>query len=373
MHEQFNSDDLDELTAVLNEIDDAKMKAGELSALEEEVKAMSRFETIQQQASTALEALDGERGSNPSLYAAVRALESISDIDRFAPIHTHLLDAYYQIEEDISALRIALENSDYDEEALNAAQERIFLYHRLYRKYGGSHEAVCQTRSEAEAKIDRILHRQDYLERKEKELAEKKQAYAQANARLHESRMRGAKKLEEQINRQLADLLLKNARFHIAVKEGAPAFHGSDQIEFQVSMNRQDSFTPLHKSASGGELSRLMLGLKCIFTRLQGIHTVIFDEIDTGVSGAVALAIGRKMQLLSEDIQVFCVTHLAQVAASADHHLLVSKSDKGAVTTTSIRMLGEEERIQELAAIASSSQSEASLQAAKELYAAAHR
>ncbi len=373
LHEQFNSDDLDELTAVLNEIDDAKMKAGELSALEEEVKAMSRFETIQQQASTALEALDGERGSNPSLYAAVRALESISDIDRFAPIHTHLLDAYYQIEEDISALRIALENSDYDEEALNAAQERIFLYHRLYRKYGGSHEAVCQTRSEAEAKIDRILHRQDYLERKEKELAEKKQAYAQANARLHESRMRGAKKLEEQINRQLADLLLKNARFHIAVKEGAPAFHGSDQIEFQVSMNRQDSFTPLHKSASGGELSRLMLGLKCIFTRLQGIHTVIFDEIDTGVSGAVALAIGRKMQLLSEDIQVFCVTHLAQVAASADHHLLVSKSDKGAVTTTSIRMLGEEERIQELAAIASSSQSEASLQAAKELYAAAHR
>ena len=125
--------------------------------------------------------------------------------------------------------------------------------------------------------------------------------------------------------------------------------------------------------ASGGELSRLMLGLKCIFTRLQGIRTVIFDEIDTGVSGAVALAIGKKMQLLSEDIQVFCVTHLAQVAASGDHHLLVSKQDDGSLTTTSIHSLSEEERIRELAAIASSSQSEASLQAARELYAAARR
>ena len=116
-----------------------------------------------------------------------------------------------------------------------------------------------------------------------------------------------------------------------------------------------------------------MLGLKCIFARLQGITTVIFDEIDTGVSGAVALAIGRKMQLLSEDIQVFCVTHLAQVAAAADHHLLVSKRDDGALTTTSIQLLNDDQRVNELAQISSSSQSEASLQAARELLSVARR
>ena len=148
---------------------------------------------------------------------------------------------------------------------------------------------------------------------------------------------------------------------------------GFDRIEFQVGLNLQDHFTPLQKTASGGELSRLMLGLKCIFARLQGITTVIFDEIDTGVSGAVALAIGRKMQLLSEDIQVFCVTHLAQVAAAADHHLLVSKRDDGALTTTSIQLLNDDQRVNELAQISSSSQSEASLQAARELLSVARR
>ena len=373
LQERYNSDDLDELTAILNEIDDAQIQEDELSSLEEEVRAMSRHETIQKQAAVALELLDGEHGSNPSLYEAAHALESISDIEPYTSIHQELLDAYYQIEETLSALHSALENSEFDEETLNRKQERIFLYHRMYRKYGGSYAAVCQYRNEVEEKIDRILHRQDYLERKEKELAEKKERYECASSELHEHRMQSALLLERAVNAQLSDLLLEHARFHIAILPSQDSVHGNDRVEFQVSMNRSGVFTPLQKSASGGELSRLMLGLKCIFTRLQGIRTVIFDEIDTGVSGAVALAIGKKMQLLSEDIQVFCVTHLAQVAASGDHHLLVSKQDDGSLTTTSIHSLSEEERIRELAAIASSSQSEASLQAARELYAAARR
>ena len=373
LKEDFNQDNLDDLTAAYNEIVDAKLKEDELAELEDEVKLMNRFETIQKQAAYALEALDGEQGSNPTLYSAIRALESIQDIQPYQSIHTSLYDAYYQIEELISSLRKALENSDYDEERLNMIQERIFLYHRLYRKYGGSYEAIMQQKEMIETKIDRILHRQDFLERKEKELNEKRQIFEAVSEQLHQLRSQKAVILEEQVNQQLNDLLLSNARFHIAIKEGKASSVGIDEVEFQVSMNRQDRFTPLQKTASGGELSRLMLGLKCIFTRLQGISTVIFDEIDTGVSGAVALAIGRKMQLLSEDIQVFCVTHLAQVAASADHHLLVSKQDDQHVTTTSIQLLNEEERIHELAAIASSSQSEASLSAARELRQTARR
>ncbi len=373
LKEDFNQDNLDDLTAAYNEIVDAKLKEDELAELEDEVKLMNRFETIQKQAAYALEALDGEQGSNPTLYSAIRALESIQDIQPYQSIHTSLYDAYYQIEELISSLRKALENSDYDEERLNMIQERIFLYHRLYRKYGGSYEAIMQQKEMIETKIDRILHRQDFLERKEQELNEKRQIFEAVSEQLHQLRSQKAVILEEQVNQQLNDLLLSNARFHIAIKEGKASSVGIDEVEFQVSMNRQDRFTPLQKTASGGELSRLMLGLKCIFTRLQGISTVIFDEIDTGVSGAVALAIGRKMQLLSEDIQVFCVTHLAQVAASADHHLLVSKQDDQHVTTTSIQLLNEEERIHELAAIASSSQSEASLSAARELRQTARR
>lgn len=371
--ETLNADDLEFLTFQLNEIDDAQLKAGELEELEESLRVMNRYETIRQQAALALEALDGEQGSNPQLYEAARALESVSDIEELKPLQQGLLDAYYQIEDHIGALRSYLEQLDYDEAALNAMQERVFLYHKLYRKYGGSHEAVLAQRAAIEARIDRILHRQDYFARMEEACAKAKQAFLQAAGRLSEIRRKQALVLEAAVQEQLKDLMLEQARFHIAIRESEPSRYGVDQIEFQVSMNRQDRFTPLNKTASGGELSRLMLGLKCIFTRLQGIDTVIFDEIDTGVSGSVALAIGRKMQLLASDIQVFCVTHLAQVAACADQHLYVSKQDVETLTTTSITPLSEEERIRELAQIASSSRSEASLQAARELYAAARR
>ena len=167
--------------------------------------------------------------------------------------------------------------------------------------------------------------------------------------------------------------MLEHARFRIAITPARSSSSGSDAVEFQVAMNREQSFTPLSKSASGGELSRLMLGLKCVFTRLQGIETVIFDEIDTGVSGRVALAIGRKMQQLAEDTQVLCVTHLAQVAACGDQQLLVEKQDDGSVTSTSIHILDHEARIRQLALIASGSVSSASLQAAGELLESAHR
>ena len=132
-------------------------------------------------------------------------------------------------------------------------------------------------------------------------------------------------------------------------------------------MNKGEALRALQTTASGGELSRLMLGLKTIFSRLQGIETIIFDEIDTGVSGSVAFAIGKKMQQLSKDTQVFCVTHLSQVAACADHHFLVEKSQDDQGTTTAIRELSNEERVEQLALIASDSTSEHALSAAREL------
>ncbi len=144
---------------------------------------------------------------------------------------------------------------------------------------------------------------------------------------------------------------------------------GIDKVEFMISMNPGEHMKPLSTTASGGELSRLMLGLKAVFTNLAKIETIIFDEIDTGVSGSVALAIGKKMKQLANSTQVLCVTHLAQVAACADTHYLVKKKQLEQETQTQIVKLSEEERIRELAMISSDSQSEHALRAAQELFA----
>ena len=371
--EELNEEDLDDLTEQLNEIDAAQLRGDEPAELEERIHVMNRAETVQKQLLEALDLLDGDHGSNPALYRAVRTLENASDLDSVAAHAKALSDAYYEIEEHISALRTLLDHMEYDAQALDDMQERLFLYHKLYRRYGGTYEAVMAHRAECEARIDRILHRQEYLDRLQQQLDEAEAAYEKAAGRLHVLRTEMAERLEEQVMEQLQDLMLEHARFRIAITPARPSSSGSDAVEFQVAMNREQSFTPLSKSASGGELSRLMLGLKCVFTRLQGIETVIFDEIDTGVSGRVALAIGRKMQQLAEDTQVLCVTHLAQVAACGDQQLLVEKQDDGSVTSTSIHILDHEARIRQLALIASGSVSSASLQAAGELLESAHR
>lgn len=371
--EELNEEDLDDLTEQLNEIDAAKLRGDEPAELEERIHVMNRAETVQKQLLEALDLLDGDHGSNPALYRAVRTLENASDLDSVAAHAKALSDAYYEIEEHISALRTLLDHMEYDAQALDDMQERLFLYHKLYRRYGGTYEAVMAHRAECEARIDRILHRQEYLDRLQQQLDEAEEAYEKAAGRLHALRTEMAERLEKQVMEQLQDLMLEHARFRIAITPARPSSSGSDAVEFQVAMNREQSFTPLSKSASGGELSRLMLGLKCVFTRLQGIETVIFDEIDTGVSGRVALAIGRKMQQLAEDTQVLCVTHLAQVAACGDQQLLVEKQDDGSVTSTSIHILDREARIRQLALIASGSVSSASLQAAGELLESAHR
>lgn len=371
--EELNEEDLDDLTEQLNEIDAAKLRGDEPAELEERIHVMNRAEMVQKQLLEALDLLDGDHGSNPALYRAVRTLENASDLDSVAAHAKALSDAYYEIEEHISALRTLLDHMEYDAQALDDMQERLFLYHKLYRRYGGTYEAVMAHRAECEARIDRILHRQEYLDRLQQQLDEAEEAYEKAAGRLHVLRTEMAERLEKQVMEQLQDLMLEHARFRIAITPARPSSSGSDAVEFQVAMNREQSFTPLSKSASGGELSRLMLGLKCVFTRLQGIETVIFDEIDTGVSGRVALAIGRKMQQLAEDTQVLCVTHLAQVAACGDQQLLVEKQDDGSVTSTSIHILDREARIRQLALIASGSVSSASLQAAGELLESAHR
>ena len=225
-----------------------------------------------------------------------------------------------------------------------------------------------EKRSFLEKKIDSILHRQDFIAKSEKELEKARKVYEEDCMQLHVLREKKARELEQLILQQLKDLQLPNARFHVELEPFEGNAQGSDKITFLVSMNAGERLRPLQATASGGELSRFMLGLKSVFTRLTGIDTIIFDEIDTGVSGSVAFSIGKKMRQLAQQTQVFCVTHLASVAACAQQHYVVEKHQESGHTETTIRLLSEEERIQEMAVISQGSASDSALRASRELY-----
>lgn len=366
LHSDYNEDDLEFLTFQLNEIDDAQLQEEELAELEQEQKRMMAYEKLSSSAAQAVELLD--EGSVSSIYESYRLLHTLHEDETFTDAAAQLLDVYYALDEQCSRIRTHLEELEFDEGRFHEIQERIFLIHKIQRKYGGSFEAVMEKRGFLEQKIDSILHRQDFIAKSEQELANARKLYDADCAKLHTLRVKKAKELEQLILQQLKDLQLPNARFHVELEPFEGNALGNDKISFLVSMNAGERLRPLQATASGGELSRFMLGLKTVFTRLTGIDTIIFDEIDTGVSGSVAFSIGKKMRQLAETTQVFCVTHLASVAACAAQHYVVEKHQDKEHTVTTIRALSEEERIREMAVISQGSTSESALCASKELY-----
>lgn len=365
---EYNEDDLEFLTYQLNEIDDADLKEGELEELEDEAKRYMAFEKISTALAQAVNLLNGDQGANPAIYEACRLLEGLDEDEALIQSHDKLLELYYALDEQYQNLCDYVDQMEYDEQRVNEINERIFHIRKILRKYGGDVESVMQKREELEHKIDLILHRSDFLKQQEAKQKEAYEAFYQKAKALHDLRVTKAKELEAAIITQLRDLQLEHARFHVDLQQIHGDSHGIDTAEFLVSMNKGEALKPLRMTASGGELSRLMLGLKTIFTSLQGIETVIFDEIDTGVSGSVAFAIGKKMQQLGKTAQVFCVTHLSQVAACAKHHYLVEKHQDDAFVTTKIHALDETARLRELAMIATDSTSPSALAAALELY-----
>lgn len=366
--QDYNEDDLEYLTFQLNEITEAQLRNGELEELEETLKKMSAYEKITAHIQKATELIEEDTiGSNNRLYEAYKELNGIQEDDIFVTISGKLIDAYYMVEEATNAMHTYIENMDYDEQVFNEIQERIYHIRRIYRKYGGDYDAIQSKYQELDRRIDIILHRQDYINHQNIVCDQAYELFLNTAQRLHEQRSSNAKLLEQRILTQLQDLMLPNAHFCVDIQPCDGSSTGIDQIEFLISMNAGERLKRLSLTASGGELSRFMLGMKSVFTNLQGIETVIFDEIDTGVSGSVAFSIGKKMRELGIHTQVFCVTHLAAVAACANQHYLVEKTQENA-TTTSIRQLNEAQRIEQLALIASDSTSKSAIDAASELY-----
>lgn len=363
----YSEEDLEYLTFQLNEIDDANIQEDELSLLEEEIKKMNAYEKVSSNIYSAISLFNQDDGILSKVFEAHHHLSSIDFDEDLANYAAQVNDIYYSLDDLSQNLKDYVDSLEFDEQHFHEIQDRISFIHKIYRKHGGSYEKMVQKRNELEKTIDSILHRQDALQKLTKLKEEAYLAYEKKANKLHAIRVKKAKELEALVIQQLYDLELPHAKFKVSILETTPSAIGMDQVEFLISMNAGEPLKSLSATASGGELSRFMLGMKCVFTHLQGIETIIFDEIDTGVSGSVAFSIGKKMQELSKQVQVFCVTHLAPVAACANQHYEVKKTQDKNKVTTQLTQLSEEERIDQLAMISSGTTTDSARSMAKEL------
>lgn len=368
----LNPDELEYLLFQAKEIEDAELKPGEDEELEARLKAMMSFEKNSLRLNAALDGLDEADGVNVRLHEALKNLNALENLPAAEAPTKRLQDLYFEFSEVLSDLKIVRHDLNFDESELNAIQERLYVIGKLKKKFGRSIEAILENQAGILERIQLIENRFEVLEALNKQ---KEALYAKFAALAHElsnHRKKQAKALEKAVLEHCRDLYLEKARFEIVFTPHTGSTKGMDQVEFMISMNPGESLKPLVKVASGGELSRLMLGLKVVFNQLQSIETVIFDEIDSGVSGRVATAIGQKMYQLAQNTQVFSVTHLGQVAAYSQAHYFVSKQQDQSLTTTRIHQLDEQGRIHELSLILSGTQTEVSLKAAQELLEHAH-
>ena len=360
----YSDDELEFVTARLNEINEDPITEEEWEALQEQIREAAGASKKLEEYASAIYLVDQDNGINDKLWNLYKILDKDLHID---DLSSQIYDMYYRVQDisdQIKSKKSLLEQNAAD---LDALQEREYRIRKLLRRHGGSIASMNEAKEKYEKTVEAILHREDLLEKLEKKVKVTEKAYFDLAASLSKKRTSVFDELASALEIHFHDLMLENARFQIEWKEKAPSANGIDQIEFMVSMNPGQPFSPLKDSASGGELSRLMLALKTVFHSQNGIQTIIFDEIDTGVSGRVAFAMGEKMKSLSQDYQVLCITHLASVAAWADIHYSVSKSSDHDQTYTVVNRLDKNETLNELAVMASGNNSTVAISAAKEL------
>lgn len=368
-NEEFSDAELEFLTAQLDEIENAKIQEDELDALNDQIHAVTGWYKNSEDISSCLYEIDKENGALDSLYTLYKQASKSPILNDYEESFKNLYYSLQSVDEELKHMRDTHSNDSLD---LDSLQSRQYLIKKLYRKYGGSYTSLMESKKSITDKIDRIIHRQDVFDKLEKEKEESFTMYMKLANALSLKRKEVFSQLESKVMEHCKDLMLENARFMISCMEKKPSSNGIDDIEFLVSMNPGQDFSSLSTSASGGELSRLMLALKVVFQASNGIETIIFDEIDTGVSGKVALAMGAKMKALSKNYQVLCITHLASVAVYANTHYLVNKKASASETITSVQELDQDKTIQELAVMTSGEASQKAKESMQDLWVKIH-
>ncbi|SJZ81849.1 DNA repair protein RecN (Recombination protein N) [Pilibacter termitis] len=364
---------VDMLTFQVSEIEEAELVRGEEEQLEEEVKLLSNYQSILTALAASYEALSSEEDSTLSrIHSAMDNMEKIEEYsDSFAQISETLTNSYYILQDVASELSQQLDFQEFDEERLNEVEERLDTIYQLKRKYGEDIDTILDYYEEISEELAQMSTSTGTLEELELEAKQlRKNAWAKGLL-LREERIAQAKLLEKEILKELKELYMEKAQFEVRFTENEKlrlSPEGIEQVEFYITSNPGEPLKPLVKVASGGEMSRIMLALKTIFTRSKGKTSIVFDEVDTGVSGRVAQAIADKIYQIAQSSQVLCITHLPQVAAKSDAHYFIEKEVKNGRTETNVRILDSEERVQEIARMLSGEKiTELALEHAREL------
>ena len=360
---------LDLLNYQVNEIEIANLKIDEEDELESKRKIMMASEKI----STSIADAENQISNVAidSLNSAIKSMEKVEQYNQdFAPIIERLKNAYYEIQEVSYDITSFSEDMYYDEEELNKIEGRLDLINSLKRKYGNNVEEILAYKEKIIQEIFEIENLESYITKLKNDLKKNEKEMLEIAKSMNSIRNKYAEILSQKINNELKDLEMKNARFSISVefsKEGNFNINGLDKVEFVISTNVGEESKSLIKIASGGEMSRIMLAIKSVLADVDKIPVIIFDEIDTGISGVAANATGEKLKNIAKSHQVLCVTHLASIAAKGDYNYFVCKEVENEKTKTKIKQLTEEEILKEIARISSGTVTDISINHAKEL------
>jgi len=359
---------LDLLRYQLNEIQEAKLKPGEEEKLDEKRNIFMNSEKIAKNLSEADMAI-GENTIDV-IGAAIRALEKIEDIDkRYQETASILKDSYYQIQEISRDISSYLEDVEFDEQEREEIEERLDTIYNLKRKYGNNIQEILKYADEVDCEIKKIENVDEYNNKLKKEQNQIQNEMTEIAQKISEIRKIHAQNLNEKINQELIDLEMKNAKINVKVDFKANEFFedGKDRVEIFIKTNVGENENELTKIASGGEMSRIMLAIKKVLAEVDKVSILIFDEIDTGISGKAAKSVASKLKSISNNHQVLCISHLAAIAASANSNFYISKKVENERTATSVKLLNEQEVLQEIARISSGEINEVTLRYANEL------
>ncbi|ETA79194.1 DNA repair protein RecN [Youngiibacter fragilis] len=342
---------LDYLAYQIKDIEDARLSIDEEKDLDEKLLMLVNAEKLSTGLGGALELLDGEDGALDRCRLALKSLGSVAKIiEKAGGAHRGLEEAFYSMEEVARDLERLNQEIYFDADELEQVNQRLHTYENLKKKYGRDTGSVLSHLDESRKQLDEIVNQEAIIEEIKGSIAKTEDSLRELGKVITLKREEGGRLLSERINSEMKFIGLEKADFSVEVaNEGNLTESGMDRVSFLISTNLGEPRKPLEKVVSGGELSRIMLAMKVAFIAKDRTPSVIFDEIDTGISGRVAEAVGEKMYSLSNGFQVFCVTHLPQIAAFSDNHFVVEKLEKDGRTITRVRSLDHEEKAMELA------------------------